>query len=48
MGIAFLRHMAKGFIRYLPDTATINDADIEMDGTWITERIIKEMPIDLE
>ena len=47
MGITFLRHMAKGFIRYLPDTATINDADIEMDGTWITERIIKEMPIDL-
>lgn len=47
MGIAFLRHMAKGFIRYLPDTATINDTDIEMDGTWITERIITKMPIDL-
>ena len=47
MGIAFLRHMAKGFIRYLPDTATINDADMELDGTWITERIIKQMPIDL-
>ena len=28
--------------------ATINDADIEMDGTWITERIIKQMPIDLQ
>jgi cytochrome P450 len=47
MGVAFLRHMAKGFLRYLPDSATINDADIEMDGTWITERIIKDMPIDL-
>jgi cytochrome P450 len=47
LGIAFLRHMAKGFIRYLPESARINDADMEMDGTWITERIIKKMPIDL-
>lgn len=47
MGIAFLRHMAKGFIRYLPDSATINDEDMEMDGTWIAERIITKMPIDL-
>lgn len=47
LGIAFLRHMAKGFIRYLPESARINDADMEMDGTWITERIIRKMPIDL-
>jgi hypothetical protein len=47
MGIAFLRHMAKGFIRYLPDNATINDADIELDGTWVAERIITRMPIVL-
>ena len=47
MGIAFLRHMARGFLRYLPESATINDDNIEMDGTWITERIIKAMPINL-
>jgi cytochrome P450 len=47
MGVAFLRHMARGFLRYLPDDATINDADIEMDGAWITERIIQRMPIEL-
>jgi cytochrome P450 len=47
MGVAFLRHMAKGFLRYLPENASINDADIEMDGSWIAERIINRMPIDL-
>ncbi len=47
MGVAFLRHMARGFLRYLPENASINDADIEMDGSWIAERIIKRMPIEL-
>jgi hypothetical protein len=45
LAIAFLRHLAKGFLRYLPDSVSVNDSEIELDGSWVAERIITKMPI---
>ena len=47
MGIIFLRHMARGFVDNLPDSARIVDEEIEVDGDWVSERIITRMPIEL-
>ena len=48
LGIAFLRHMTRGFLDNLPDTARIVDDEIEVDGDWVSERIITCMPIELD
>ena len=48
LAIAFLRHMAKGFLRYLPDSVSVNDSEIELDGSWVAERIITRMPIRMQ
>ena len=47
LGIIFIRHMLEGFLRYLPSTAEVIDNELEMDGSWVAERIIKNMPIQL-
>ena len=45
--MAFLRNMVAGFLRHLPDAAKIIDAEMEIDGSWMAERIITRMPIHL-
>ena len=47
LGIAFLRNMARGFVDHLPDSAYIDDSKIEVDGDWVSERVITRMPIEL-
>ena len=47
LGVAFLRHMAKGFVENLPDSVRVVDEEIEVDGGWVSERIITRMPIEL-
>lgn len=47
LGIVFIRHMLEGFLRYLPDSAKVIEDEIEMDGSWVAERIIQNMPIQL-
>jgi cytochrome P450 len=41
LAIAFLRHLAKGFLRYLPDSASLNDSEIELDGSWVAPSICR-------
>jgi cytochrome P450 len=45
--MAFLSSMLDGFLRHLPDTAKIVEEEIEVDGSWMAERIISRMPIHL-
>jgi hypothetical protein len=45
--LQFLRRLGQVFIRYLPDSAYVDDSEIEMDGSWVSERIITSMPIRL-
>ncbi len=47
LAIAFTRTMLEGFVRYLPERAYIIEEEIEMDGSWVVERIIRKMPIVL-
>lgn len=47
LGIAFVRNMVEGFVRYLPEQAHILEDEVDVDGTWIAERIIRKMPIAL-
>ncbi len=45
--MSFLDKMVSGFLRYLPNGAYIDDAEVEMDGEWTAERILTRMPIHL-
>ena len=45
--MAFLGNMVAGFLRHLPDSAKIIDGELEIDGSWMAERIITRMPIHL-
>ena len=45
--MAFLSNMIDGFLRHLPATAEIVDEEIEVDGSWMAERMITRMPIHL-
>ncbi len=45
LAVAFLRSLGQGFVRHLPDSAHIIDSEIELDGSWVAERIITRMPI---
>lgn len=47
LGIAFMKQMLSGFLRYLPESAHVVENDIVMDGSWVAERIITKMPIVL-
>lgn len=47
LGIAFLKNMARGFVEHLPDTAKVVESDIRVDGDWVSERVITDMPIEL-
>jgi cytochrome P450 len=43
--MTFLSKIIAGFVRYLPDNTYIDDKEIEVDGTWMAERILTRMPI---
>ncbi len=45
LAVTFLRKLGRGFLRYLPEGASVDDAEIEVDGSWVAERIITGMPI---
>jgi cytochrome P450 len=45
--MAFLGNMLEGFLRHLPQTAAIDDAQTEADGSWLAERVITRLPIQL-
>ena len=47
LGITFLRNMAKGFVAYLPEGARCVEDGIEVDGDWVSERVITRLPIEL-
>ena len=42
---AAMKSLITAFLEYLPDNAEVIENDIEMDGTWLAERIITKMPI---
>lgn len=44
---AFLNKMVAGFVEYLPDSASVLEDQLEVDGSWTAERIITRMPIRL-
>ncbi len=46
--MAFMGEMIDGFLRYLPSQARVDDAEIEVDGSWMAERILTRMPIHLD
>lgn len=48
LGIAFMRALAGGFIANLPDSARVVESEIEVDGDWVSERVITKMPIELD
>lgn len=45
LAVSFLRKLGRGFLRYLPEKVSVDDAEIEVDGSWVAERIITAMPI---
>lgn len=44
----FLKRTIAGFIRHLPDTAQVLEDQLQMDGSWMAERILTSMPIQLD
>ena len=46
MSMAFQREMIGGLICQLPDTALNHDETMELDGSWMAERIITRLPIE--
>ena len=47
LGLAFLKNVARGFVDHLPDSAKVIEEAIEVDGDWVSERVITRMPIAL-
>lgn len=45
--MAFLGNMIEGFIRYLPSSAQVLEDQITVDGSWMAERILTRIPIQL-
>lgn len=45
--MAFLGNMIDGFIRYLNMDAKVIEDRLEIDGSWMAERILTKMPIQL-
>jgi len=48
LGLEFLRSMVTGFIEHLPERARVLEDEVRADGTWVAERIITKMPIQLD
>ena len=44
--IAFVRNMVAGFVEHLPDGVYVEEDRVEVDGSWVTERIINRLPIE--
>ena len=34
-------------IEYMPDDVRVTESEIEVDGSWLAERIITKMPIEI-
>ena len=45
--MAFLGNMVDGFIRYLNMDAKVIEDRVEIDGSWMAERILTNLPIQL-
>ncbi len=45
IALKYFSEMIPLILEYLPDSAEIATADMKVDGTWITERVITDMPI---
>ncbi len=45
--MAFIGNMLQGFLRHLPDSARIDEAGVEADGSWTAERVLTRLPIQL-
>lgn len=43
----FLRYMLAILIKYMPNDVRIIESEIEVDGSWLAERIITKMPIEI-
>lgn len=46
LAMAMMRHLLTGYVRYLPASSRVHDDQIEVDGSWISERIITRLPVD--
>jgi len=47
LGLEFVKKMTAGFVEHLPERAHVVEDEVEADGNWVVERIIKKMPIVL-
>jgi cytochrome P450 len=45
--MAFLGNTIEGFIRYLSPGAAVLEDEIDIDGSWMAERILTRMPVRL-
>ena len=44
---AAMKSILKGFVNYLPENARIVEEELEVDASWLAERVINKMPIEL-
>lgn len=45
--MAFLGNIVEGFTRHLPEGARVVEEELEVDGSWMAERIITRLPLEL-
>ena len=45
--MAFMGSTIELLVRYLPENARVVEERMEVDGSWLSERVITRMPIDL-
>jgi hypothetical protein len=45
--MAFLGNIVEGFTRHLPECARVVEEELEVDGSWMAERIITRLPLEL-
>jgi cytochrome P450 len=43
----FLRYMLSDLLKYMPANIEVIESEIEVDGSWLAERIITKMPIKI-
>jgi len=41
----FLKHMLKDLLKYMPQNIAVIEPEIEVDGSWLAERIVTKMPL---
>ncbi len=47
LGIEIMKVILAGLVAHLPEQAHLIEDEIEVDGDWVVERIIRKMPISL-